>query len=324
MTYENPYSLLSRLRLGREEFCQRLLTSLILGGPYPRWNTRSVPTAQGVAFLKSLDKLSFGDSRWASDAVFVDELDLPRRHDNERGGAPDQAVLWPGRIWFIEHKTEPGSHRHDQLPSYYDLGGHYYPEVPIDITYLTPAMTVAAPTVTGPNRYAHVTWSSCAALIAQTWADTADADEATVRDVLLETIDSLATKPSVWRAQLADKMPHAVLPLPVLAAPPVQTGSPDDTVLVAEADALTAALDLARLTADDGRQRGLDVEFASLEELQALRLDVRRGICTGADDRLRHVMPWLWSVASTGRPLTAAGASCGYELRLSRYAKPRC
>jgi hypothetical protein len=31
--YENPDALLKRLKLGREEFCQRLLTALILGGP---------------------------------------------------------------------------------------------------------------------------------------------------------------------------------------------------------------------------------------------------------------------------------------------------
>jgi hypothetical protein len=40
MTFETPAQLLARLRLGREEFCQRLLTSLILHGPYPRWNTK--------------------------------------------------------------------------------------------------------------------------------------------------------------------------------------------------------------------------------------------------------------------------------------------
>ena len=45
---EDPYGLLRRLRLGREEYCQRLLTMLILGGPYPRWNTRSAPSARGL------------------------------------------------------------------------------------------------------------------------------------------------------------------------------------------------------------------------------------------------------------------------------------
>ncbi|GGO26786.1 hypothetical protein [Microbispora bryophytorum] len=36
MATEDPLRLLGRLRLGREEYCQRLLTMLILGGPYPK------------------------------------------------------------------------------------------------------------------------------------------------------------------------------------------------------------------------------------------------------------------------------------------------
>lgn len=44
---EDPWALLRRLKLGREEFCQRLLTMLILETDYPRWNTRSTPSARG-------------------------------------------------------------------------------------------------------------------------------------------------------------------------------------------------------------------------------------------------------------------------------------
>lgn len=38
LTMEDPDELLRRLRLGREEFGQRLLTMLLLDGPYPRRN----------------------------------------------------------------------------------------------------------------------------------------------------------------------------------------------------------------------------------------------------------------------------------------------
>ncbi len=77
---EDPDDLLRRLRLGREEYCQRLLTQLILGGPYPRWNTRSRPSEEGRRFLTALDELSFGaPPRDLTDAVFVDELDLGKR-----------------------------------------------------------------------------------------------------------------------------------------------------------------------------------------------------------------------------------------------------
>lgn len=69
---EDPWALLRRLKLGREEFCQRLLTMLILEADYPRWNTRSQPSARGLAFLRDLDALCFGTSELSAEAVFVD------------------------------------------------------------------------------------------------------------------------------------------------------------------------------------------------------------------------------------------------------------
>lgn len=116
MLYEGPRAMLSRLRIGREEFCQRLITTLILAGTYPKWNLRSTPSSEGVGFLEELDRLSFGESRWAEGAVFVDEFELPPRVESEQGGYPDWAVIFPDRLWLIELKTERGSHRPGQLP----------------------------------------------------------------------------------------------------------------------------------------------------------------------------------------------------------------
>ena len=116
MSVEHPEILLKRLRLGREEYCQRLLTMLILDGGYPRWNTHSTPGPEGRAFLAALDRLSFGapvdETDGAgnagddlADATFVDELDLPARPKDVRGCAPDYAVVTPSRLWLVELKT---------------------------------------------------------------------------------------------------------------------------------------------------------------------------------------------------------------------------
>jgi hypothetical protein len=86
---EDPLQLLGRLRLGREEYCQRLLTMLILAGPYPRWNSRSRPSERGTQFLRALDALCFGDAAWDGEPLFVDEFDLPKRYEEEAGCAPD-------------------------------------------------------------------------------------------------------------------------------------------------------------------------------------------------------------------------------------------
>lgn len=125
--FETPQELAARLQLGREEFCQRLLTSLILEGPYPRWNTHSYPSPSGVAFLSQLYGRCFGDEWRPPDVVFVDELELPARSEVEKGGAPDWGVFWPGHVWLIELKTEAASHRADQIPYYCELSAHHYP-----------------------------------------------------------------------------------------------------------------------------------------------------------------------------------------------------
>ena len=89
MEFEAPERLLGRLKLGREEYCQRLLTMLIVHGPYPRWNTRTAPSPAGIAFLRSVYEANFHEP-WPGDTTtFIDEFELPPRHDAEKGGAPD-------------------------------------------------------------------------------------------------------------------------------------------------------------------------------------------------------------------------------------------
>jgi hypothetical protein len=88
MVIEDPHQLLGRLKLGREENCQRLLTMLILGDAYPRWNTPRAASPDGLRFLGLLEELSLGEAGAWTDPVFVDELDLPKRTDCEQGGAP--------------------------------------------------------------------------------------------------------------------------------------------------------------------------------------------------------------------------------------------
>jgi hypothetical protein len=140
--FETPQELAARLRLGREEFCQRLLTSLILEAPYPPWNTRSRPSGAGVAFLGELYGLGFGEEWGPADAVFVDELELPTRSDLEKGGAPDWAVFWPGHAWLIELKTESASHRADQIPYYCEAsrGPHRSPVTCPDCPSMRPLL----------------------------------------------------------------------------------------------------------------------------------------------------------------------------------------
>lgn len=308
--YETPAALLGRLKLGREELCQRLLTSLLLHGPYPRWNSRSALAPIGLDFLRRLHEWNFGDG-WPDDVpVFVDELELAPRHDAEKRGAPDYAVLWDDRLWLIELKTEKASHRADQVPYYFELAHHHYPNARIDLTYLTSPMD--APFEPDPSwaRYAHETWGELTDLIKELWAEPTAPGQQEVVDGLLDAIDSHHMKSPEWMERfIGDVVPAA----PELAPRDAHVQA------VEEAD----AMGLAQATADDHRQRGVEVAAASLEELLRRRLEIREQIASAPPGSpLRHVRPWIWRTESTGAPLTAGGAQTGMEVRLSWYRSP--
>jgi len=305
MQYETPAQLLARLKLSREEFCQRLLTTLILGAPYPRWNTRSRPGAQGIAFLHDLHDLSFGSGWPGDDLEFVDEYDLPARRPDEKGGAPDYAVLWDDRVWVIELKTERGSHRPTQIPYYFELARHHHPRCAIDLTYLTGPGSKSGQATQVWERFAHVEWSDVLHLVERHWPDPVISGQAEVVTGLGATIRGLDQPAKIWRES------HAELYGVVTAA------------TAPEVDPVERALELADRTAADGEQRALDHRAGSLEELHELRLSVRNQMAASPDGHpRRHVEPWVWRWQSGGQPFTAAGQETGFELRFSRNKKP--
>ncbi len=303
LKYETPRELLTRLKLSREEAMQRLLTSLILDAPYPRWNTPQVPSAIGLEWLCRVHELSFGDGWENGEPVFIDEFELRGLTDDERGGAPDYALLWPGRVWMIELKSEAASHRADQLPMYLDLAHRHFPGAAIDLTYLTPPLQKSGPLCAPWARYAHLTWQQIRGLIRSTWPSPTSPSQAEVIDGLCEAIEMLERPPAEWRAH-------------VVGTPEVE---PAPAPLPAEVGHAAAAA-----TADDGVQRGLDVAAGSLDELLELRFEIKKMIqAQSSGSPLRRVRPWIWRQESSGgAPLTRLGALEGYELRVSRYEKP--
>jgi hypothetical protein len=233
------------------------------------------------------------------DAVFVDELELPARSDLEKGGAPDWAVFWPGHVWLIELKTESASHRADQIPYYCELGAHHYPHDRLDITYLTPRFQYCYPPARPSDRFAHVSWDEVIPIVRSVWPTPKSPRAEAVVDGVCDTLGRLDEPASAWWASVAPQAAPAATPEPLL---------------------LDRTHELARTTAADGRQRALDLEVTSLDELLELRLAIRDALAASpADSPLRYVVPWLWRNRSGGRALTRAGARQGYELRLSRY-----
>lgn len=181
------------------------------------------------------------------------------------------------------------SHRATQIPSYLDLGRHHFPDAAIDLIYLTPPMVYGlVPSLAG-TRFAHVGWPEVAPLLREVWSTPTAPGQRAVVDGLLTAIDRMEReRPAEFLASLRD------------GPPPV----PEQPV-----DLLTAALELAAATAQDGQQRALDHEVAGLHDLLELRLEVRDQLAASpAGSSLRTVVPWIWNAETTdGQPLTGAG-----------------
>jgi hypothetical protein len=298
-----------------------LLTELILDGRYPPYNSRLRPSPRGAAFLGALHELSFGeDTVSLRDPVFVDEIDFPARHPDEKGCAPDYTVFVDDRCWIIELKTEPGSHRARQIPDYFERAHHYHPELRVDITYLTAGLRVPFQPQTQPwERYVHIEWAQTTDLILSIWSDVTDERVREIATMLLTGITHLHEPAGEWWPRLGYRLEPAAVVEAAEALPSGGSLLAKHTTSLASA-ALGNGLDLAMSTAQDGRQRAVGLEAGGLEALDELRLGLRRACrAEPPESPLRKVQPWLWSVASSrGRALTTAGAQTGYEVRLSR------
>ena len=236
---ETPASLFGRLRLGREEFCQRLLTSLILEGPYPKWSTRSRASSRGTRFLRDVYDASFGAGWPGDDFWFVDEFELPARTEEEKGAYPDYALLWEDRVWVIELKTERQSHRADQIPYYFELARHHHPSCAIDLTYLTgPGSKSGAPTQPW-ERFAHLEWSAIGPLVERHWEGATDRGQHAVVQGLSATLAGLDRPAAAWKEAAAGLYD-------------IRPARSEDM------DPIARAVELAAQTAADGEQRADD------------------------------------------------------------------
>lgn len=288
----------------REGLAQRLVSALVLGHEPVGWNYRGAPTWLGRVYLDRLDELAFG-RRHDGDPLFVDELELLKRAGvDPKDASPDQAVLWDDRLLIIEMKTEKASHQPGQCEWYLDLGVHRHPGRRVDLIYLTGPMPPWRATYCPPgSTTTHVTWDAVDGLVQDVWADGTPQE----RDlaITLHRVVSRLTTP--WAAAKREW----------LSGPEEEAAEENAT---APAEIAVDALEVALAVADDHLQRAIETHATDLEELGELRNRIAEQIdARSIGDG--HVRPWVWRVASKGRPLTAMGRETGYEIRLSWYAK---
>jgi hypothetical protein len=324
--WESPTALWRRLKLGREEYLQRLLTTLIVDGHAPPWNTPRSPGEAGRLFLRLLDEAAHGTQDQGRLAAppdwFVDEYLLPKLEETAANGWPDWAVLWADRAWVIELKTEAGSHRADQLPYYLRLAAAAHPRCRLDLTYITGPLSKPPPALLDGQRYSHLTWDQVVPLIEKAWGQDTRQEVRAYVDMVKKLVSNLSRlKPSAQRELVLGVLTDE--PRPMSAEEPAKAVTVEhptalQTDIVPSLDS-SGLLDLARATATDGRQRAVGAQDP--EKLESLRDQALAKIGSlEPDDVTRFVLPWLWDAARTGgRALTDEGEEFGYELRFSRY-----
>jgi len=283
MSFEDPDKLL-KFKFGREEYCQRMLTSLILATRYPKWNSHSKPSEKGSSFLRRLYELTYKESL-AGSLDFVDEFELPAIEKDAIGGAPDYAILTQDKLWIIELKTEAASHRKEQMPYYEKLARHHYPDLNLGLLYLTSDMSRQDESAYGASDFVHLYWSEMLHLISDTWANSEHDEERLLVTALMRELNNL------------DR--------------PSKTFS-------AEASVIRDVIRLAVEVQDDGKQKAVEVTAGGLEDLIELRLRIGRALAR--DPTTPNVRPWIWYEATSGgKALTQLGRDVGCELRISKY-----
>ena len=282
MLWEDPDQLLL-MKLGREEYCQRMLTSLIIGGPYPKWNSKNIPSENGFKFFNSLQHLAFG-SDIEKPIEFIDEFDLPGKSFDEKGGAPDYAVFWDNHLWIIELKTESSSHRNDQLPLYLELANNHYPKLDLQMLYITPSMVRIESAGTDDHSFSHLFWSEVSPLINRIWSISDKNQEQLLESALRRELQLLNSPTKVFRDN---------------------------------AEIIRNALNLSLQVQETGKQMAIEINAGGLDEIIELRIRIRDALkrFEGASG----VKPWIWyEKSSGGKPMTELGRQVGCELRLSR------
>ena len=240
----------------------------------------------GLAFLRALDELSFGAADVPDDTVFVDELDLPRRNEDEPGCAPDYGVLVDGPA--VDHRAQDGAGERPER-----AGGELLRARPAPLPRAADRPHVPdagdgrrGRRGAGGSRLAQVTWEQVMPLIDAAWSG-ATGSTRPLHDALVEAVASIGSSWTVWREKTLN-------------------------------DLTAKAARMARLTAQDGRSgrsTTRPVRWGSCRSCGS-----PYGTSSGARrSPLGAVTPWLWDAATSGgQALTEAGRVHGYELRFSR------
>ena len=68
----------------------------------------------------------------------------------------DYTVLREDRSWVIELRTEAASHRPGEIPSSFELARHHHPDRLLEVTYLTPPLSLAPTPQALAGRFLHL------------------------------------------------------------------------------------------------------------------------------------------------------------------------
>jgi hypothetical protein len=304
MALPNPIIERERKKHTREGFAQYLLASLILGEGPKKWNTPYQMWPCGRKIAADLCAKAFDDPAGAGDGRFYWEFRL-EAPGSPGGRWPDLAIRTEDRLILFELKTEAGSIREGQVDEYLELARAQFPDLHVDMLYLTRDPVADAPFLPDRARYGNLTWADVAAILEVRSADLGDADRFVCR-LFVEYLEQV------------------LFPTEVTPEKFVDIGKP------AEFDWEAADLNDGRLleildSVERTRsQQVMPIVVASPTEGHRICDEIReliRGFNMASDNKIAHASSWVWTSTTKGTAKSQSGTETGVEIRISYYQK---
>lgn len=296
----------------REGFVEIILASQLMDQRPSEWNKPYPLGAFGRDLLQAIYTSQFQLDLALEDAQVYWEFKLgPEIVEGSRW--PDLAVRTAQRLILFELKTEDGSIREGQVDEYLVLGRDAFPNIDVDMIYITTNPTAGQPPANPQSLYCNLTWATIASL-QRSLRQPAAPDERAILAIVYDYLDRLGGFGKKKSRSKSGASRSATSPMPELAPVFNEQGKID----------FDAALQVFHQVESSGQQAGLELACESPNDAYRIIDEIEEQIRISNENStapILHARAWVWTPESRGEAMTESGRTHHVEIRVSRHKK---
>ena len=307
-----------KFRHTREGFVQIILASQLIGERPVKWNT-PYPLGQfGSDLLKAIYATRFQLDLSLAEAQVFWEFKLPLQR-NEGNRWPDLAVQTRERLILFELKTEDGSIREGQVDEYLMLGRERYPDIDVDMIYITTNRIDGEPPPDLRSHYCNMTWTAVAALERGLPQPTAVDQQA----ILAMTYYYFEGLQIITNRHRAGKKATS----PLSAGQPTAKPASEEIISVVNEQCqidFEEILETFRGVESSGKQAALELPCESPNDAYRVIDQIKEQLRVSNENSaapILHARAWVWTPESKGQAMTESGRTHDVEIRVSYHTK---